>query len=714
MTMDAALQQRLDGLVERAQQDFKEGSLPVVTAADLLRATDDDAAVQAGIDTAEVLLGLGLDPEALAAALVHELHREGLQDAETLAERLSPAVAGLSEGVLRLDEIRWSQIESEAAESLRKMFLSMASDLRVVLIALAARVHAVRRLKELPEDERQRRAAETMEVYAPLANRLGIWQLKWELEDLAFKFLQPDTFQEIKALLAQKRNARTEAIERVKRELTQKLAEAGINGKVTGRPKHMYSIYKKMTRKGISFEQVYDVAATRVIVDDVAACYAALGIVHGAWTPIDGEFDDYIAKPKENFYRSLHTAVIGPDGKPLEIQIRTQEMHDYNEFGVAAHWRYKESKKADRRFDEKINWLRQIMEWQKDVTDPHEVAQSLKTDIFADQVYVFTPGGDVIDLPSGATPVDFAYRIHTQVGHRCRGARVNGQMVTLDRPLQTGDRVEIITSKQGGPSRDWLNPHLGQVQTSGAKQKIRQYFRLQERDQSIAMGRDTVERELKRLGLDPKHLDVLSSLYPQYGGVEDVLAAIGFGDISSQSVGARLWELERERTKKDEPVLPPAEAEPAKPSTTSVSMAGVEDVMSSPAGCCRPVPGDEVVGFITRGRGVVIHRRDCPNYLNHPEKERWMELSWGQKKGETYPVQLQIIALDRPGLLRDIAEVVALEGVNMTSTAARGSDADENAIVDTTVQIRNSEQLGRVLAKLERLRNVLSARRIRS
>jgi GTP pyrophosphokinase len=343
------------------------------------------------------------------------------------------------------------------------------------------------------------------------------------------------------------------------------------------------------------------------------------------------------------------------------------------------------------------------------------VAQSLKTDIFADQVYVFTPGGDVIDLPLGATPVDFAYRIHTQVGHRCRGARVNGQMVPLDYRLKTGDRVEIMTSKQGGPSRDWLNPHLGQVQTSGAKQKIRQYFRLQERDPSIAMGRDIVERELKRIGLDAKNIDELPNLYPNYGGVDDVLAAIGFGDISSQSVGARLLEVERERSRSEDPPPLPTTSEPAKkPAATSVSMAGVEDVMSSPAGCCKPVPGDAVVGFITRGRGVVIHRRDCPNYVNHPEKERWMDLSWGQKKGETYPVQVQIVADDRPGLLRDISEVVSLEGVNMTSTSARGADQEENAVVDTTLQIRDSEQLMRVLSKLGRLRSVISARRIRS
>jgi guanosine-3',5'-bis(diphosphate) 3'-pyrophosphohydrolase len=459
-----------------------------------------------------------------------------------------------------------------------------------------------------------------------------------------------------------------------------------------------------MKRKKVGFEQIYDVNAVRIVVKEVAQCYAALGLVHASWTPIDGEFDDYIAKPKENFYRSLHTAVFGPDGKPLEVQIRTREMHEYNESGVAAHWRYKEAKKADRRFDDKIDWVRQLMQWQRDVTDPHEMARSLKTDIFADQVYVFTPTGDVVDLPQGATPIDFAYRIHTNVGHACRGAKVNGQIVPLHTHLQNGDRVEIITGK-GGPSRDWLNPHEALVRTASAKQKIRQYFRAQRRDEAIAMAREMVDRELKRVGVDVP-IDQIAAMYPKYGKLDDFLAAIGYGDVSVKGVGARALELDSQRA----PPPPPTPAPAPKRGATSVSVAGVDDVLSRPARCCAPVPGDDVIGYITRGRGIIIHRSDCPNVKGHPEPERWMGLEWGVSPGETYPVEIQIVAHDRKGLLRDIADLVATESINMASTTARQND--DVCIVETTLHVRTHEQLVRVLTKLARLKDVTTARRV--
>ena len=437
--------------------------------------------------------------------------------------------------------------------------------------------------------------------------------------------------------------------------------------------------------------------------------------MHAHWTPISGEFDDYIAKPKENFYRSLHTAVIGPGGRPLEVQIRTQEMHEYNELGVAAHWRYKEAKKADRRFDEKITWSAPAHAvaagGHRTDADPRELAESLKTDVFHDQVFVFTPTGEVVDLPQGSTPIDFAYRIHTQVGHRCRGAKVGGQIVPLDYRLQTGDQVEIITSKTGGPSRDWLNPHLGQVQTAGARQKIRQYFRQLERDSSIAQGREAVERELKRVGLEGVRPEEVRALYPKYDTVDDFMAAVGFGDISVQSVAAHLLELER--TRRPEPAPPPAKKSAPTKHATSVSIAGIDDVLSQPARCCRPVPGDDVVGFITRGRGIVIHRTDCPNVRNHPEPDRWMPLRWGSRPDHAYPVEIQIVAVDRKGLLRDIADAVATEGLNMLSTSARSDEREDVAIVDATLQVRQSDQVVRVLTKLERLPAVLSARRVR-
>ncbi len=658
---------------------------------------DDDHALRA-VDTLEVLLGLRLDASVLAAALLC-----GAPD-DAFPDDVPPEIRGLIEGVQRLRTIKWAHLEQEASESLRKMFLSMASDLRVVLLALAERVHDLRRLKGHSAQDQQAVASEAMEVYAPLANRLGIWQLKWELEDLAFKWLEPDTFQEIKALLASKRKQRTDGISQVIDLLERKLADAGIEATVSGRPKHIYSIYKKMRRKGVGFEEIYDVSAVRVVVSQVAECYAVLGLVHADWVPIDGEFDDYIAKPKENFYRSLHTAVFGPDQRPLEVQIRTREMHEYNEFGVAAHWRYKEAKKADRRFDDKINWVRQLMEWQKGVTDPHDVARSLKTDIFADQIYVFTPAGEVIDLPMGATPIDFAYRVHTQVGHRCRGAKVGGQIVPLDYTLQTGDQVEIITVKTGGPSRDWLNASEGLVHTAGARQKIRHYFRAQQRDESIASGRELVERELKRLGIDRKVADV-AALYDQ--DVDDFLASVGFGDVNTRSVAQRILELE---PKPEEVKLPSAPK--SKEVSTSVNVAGVDDVLSRPANCCKPVPGDAVIGYISRGRGIVIHRSDCPNVRGSGEPDRWMELSWGSGHGSRFPVRVELVAQDRKGLLRDVADGVASEGVNLTDTSVRSDDMGA-ARFDLTLQVRNNTQLLRVLGKLERLPGVSWVRRRR-
>jgi len=739
--MDRSLEERLATVTARAKEDYGDAAGVIVTAAALLHrepetkeARDDPPSGreplsapqregpsdpegrksasppdgrEAGIEAAEILLNLRLDPQAVAAALVHELHRRTLVTTDQLHERVGEEVAALSEGVLRLDRIRWDRLEDEAAESLRKMFLAMASDLRVVLIALASRLHAVRRLDDMVPDEAHRLANETLEVYAPLANRLGVWQLKWELEDLAFRNLEPVTYREIKRLLAEKRDARTTMVREITEALANALADTGMVAKISGRPKHIYSIYKKMQRKRIGFEQVYDVSATRIIVERIDQCYAVLGVVHGLWTPIDGEFDDYIAKPKENFYRSLHTAVIGPDGKPLEIQIRTIDMHEYNEFGIAAHWRYKEAKKADRRFDEKINWIRQLMEWQRDVVDPHALAHSLKTDVFADQVFVFTPRGDIVDLPIGATPIDFAYRVHTEVGHRCRGAKVNGQIVPLDRPLKTGDRIEIITGRTGGPSRDWLNPHLGQTRTASAKQKIRQYFRQQEREASILAGKEALERELKRLGLEAKRGEEILELYPRYPSLDELYAAIGFGDASSQAIASKVLEVE--------PREPPRSQGPTAADSrrsASVSVAGIDDVLSQPARCCNPVPGDQVVGFITRGRGVTIHRVDCPNYLNHPDANRWMDLGWGDTSGRTYPVAIQIVASERPGLLRDIADLMANEGTTLTSMSTRATDRGGSAVVDLTLQMRHHTQLVRILGKLERLPDVRSVRRM--
>jgi len=678
-------------------------------------------AVERGRTTALEIARLKLDMASIVAALLvrpiadgllgPEQLRAGLADETSAPPELTVAaeVGAIAEGLQRIATVHWSHLEEESAERLRKMFLAMAADVRVVLVALADRVQTLRELDARPAAERAAIAAEALSVFAPLANRLGVWQLKWEIEDLALRQIEPDTYREVKRQLAAKRSERLGLVDKVMGVLRDELARAGIAGKVTGRPKHIYSIVKKMRRKGVGFEEVYDVTAVRVIVEEVRECYAVLGIVHELYEPIPGEFDDYIAKPKDNFYRSLHTAVVGPGGYSLEVQIRTWEMHDFAEYGVAAHWRYKEGGKGSRALDAKIDFLRQLMEWQREITDPHEIADSLRTDVFQDQIYVFTPTGDVVDLPRDATPVDFAYRIHTMVGHRCVGAKVNGAIVPLDTALQTGDRIEILTQKQPRPSRDWLSPHLGYTRTAGARQKIRHWFRQQGREQAIADGRELVERELKRVGLAHTKLDDVAALY-EARSVDDLLAGVGHGDVSPASVASRVLELE---APKAPPPLPPPVAPAHHGKPKGVRLAGIGDVLSQSARCCNPVPGDEVIGFVTRGRGVVIHRVDCPNVRNTPEPERLVALDWGGGQRTTFPVDVHIEAHDRAGLLRDIAEVIANEGLNLRAAQVDARGKSDIAIARLTIDVRESEQLVRVLAKLERLPYVVSAARVR-
>ncbi|MGQ9518279.1 MAG: RelA/SpoT family protein [Anaerolineae bacterium] len=488
--------------------------------------------IQHPLAVASILADLRLDPATIAAALLHDVVEDTSITIDDLRQEFGEEIARLVDGVTKLENINQLRkmsrpdLEEEQAENLRKIFLAMVDDVRVVLIKLADRLHNMRTLGALPDHKRRRIARETLEIYAPLANRLGIWQIKWELEDLAFRYLEPATYKRIASLIDERREDRMHTLEQITEVLRQRLKEAGIEAEVSSRPKHIYSIYRKMQRKGVEFDQIYDVRAVRIIVNTIAECYAALGIVHSLWKPIPREFDDFIATPKDNMYRSLHTAVVGPDGKPLEVQIRTWEMHRTAEYGIAAHWRYKEQlTKRDVDFENKIAWLRQIMEWRKEVTDAREFVDSLKTDVFQDRVYVFTPQGDVIDLPAGATPVDFAYHVHTEIGHRCRGARVNGRIVSLDYQLQNGDQVEIITAKRGGPSRDWLNPQLNYVKTSRARGKIRQWFRRQDREQNIQLGREILERELKRLNAEDISLEELAMNFG-YEKVDEFLAAI--------------------------------------------------------------------------------------------------------------------------------------------------------------------------------------------
>jgi GTP pyrophosphokinase len=529
-----------------------------------------------------------------------------------------------------------------------------------------------------------------------------VWQWKWELEDLSLRYMDPATYAEIASLIQERRPEREAGIERHVEVLRRKLSEEGIEAEITGRPKHIYSIHHKMERKGVAFRRVYDIRGIRVISNSVPDCYRILGVVHGLWRPIPGEFDDYIATPKENMYQSLHTAVIGDDGNTLEVQIRTWEMHRIAEYGIAAHWRYKEDGKRDEAFEAKIAWLRSLIEWRKEVTDADEFVDAMKTDIFKDRVYTFTPQGKLIDLPIGATPVDFAYYVHTEVGHRCRGARVNGKLVSLDYQLRNGDQVEILTARRGGPSRDWLNPAVGYIKTSRARSKIRQWFRRQDRGQNIAQGREVVERELKRLGLERLGHEGVARLF-KYEKVDDFHAAVGFGDIHSQQIASKVAET-RPREEEEFPRTPL----PPMPTTEGIEIQGTGGLLTRLGGCCNPLPGDDIIGYVTRGRGVTIHRRDCANILRPRDTERLIEVSWGTRL-QTVPATIHITAYDRARLMSEISSIIGAEDINI---AAVNQYVQKNiATIYITIEINNMAQLSRVLTRVARLPNVIEARR---
>jgi GTP pyrophosphokinase len=678
---------------------------------------------QHSLSVANILAKLRMDHETLAAAVLHDVLEDTPITYRDLEEEFGENVAQLVEGVTKMGQIqeyrgqsKKSKKERAQAESLRKMFLAMVDDIRVVLIKLADRTHNMRTLHHLREDKRKRIAKETLEIFAPLANRLGIWQIKWELEDLAFRYLDPETYKQIARMVDERRINREKYINTAADMLRAELYERGIHADVQGRPKHIYSIYRKMKRKGVTFDQIYDVRAVRVLVNTVGDCYAVLGIVHTTWRPIPGEFDDYIAAPKDNLYRSLHTAIVGPSGKTVEVQIRTYEMHQDAELGVAAHWRYKEGSRSDPNYDNKVAWIRSIMEWKEDVVDAREFVDQVKAEVFQDRVHVITPGGDIVDLPQGATPIDFAYYIHTEVGHRCRGAKINGKIVPLNYVLKNGEQIEILTAKRGGPSRDWLNPNLGYLKTSRARAKVRHWFKYLNYEENVSQGRVSLERELRRLGLSDINFDKLSQQF-QYHKVEEFLAAIGRSDIShTQMVNAINQVVETETPEADLWPLPTNHhAPPAQASYTGQpTVQGVGDLLTNLAQCCRPVPGDaEIVGYITRGRGVTIHRRDCPNVLNLIDRspERLISVDWGSVENVTYPVEVVIEAFDRTGLLLDISSIVANQHINMSSVHTVTSKSKNTVNVTVTLEVKNIDQLSRVLAMIEQLPNVTEVRR---
>ena len=671
--------------------------------------------IQHPLSVALLLADIGMGPDTIAAGLLHDVVEDTGICLDELAGTFNQDIAALVDGVTKLEQMEKQQVDDRfaedsargsvdrEAESLRKMFVAMAEDIRVVIIKLADRVHNMRTLDALNEERQRAFARETQEIFAPLASSLGVWQWKWELEDLSFRYLDVETYQWMKDLIAERRPDRETSIDHYIQILREKLADEGFEAEIEGRPKHMYSIYRKMLRKNVPFEQVYDVRGIRVIARNEPDCYRVLGLVHGLWKPIPGEFDDYIATPKDNGYQSLHTAVIADDGQTLEVQIRTAEMDRIAEYGVAAHWRYKNSGKPDPSFDTKIAWMRSLVEWQRELPDASEFVDAMKTDIFQDRVYTFTPQGDIIDLPAGSTPIDFAYHIHTEVGHRCRGAKVNEKWVGLDYQLKTGDRVRVITDKQASPSRDWLNPALGYVKTSRARSKIRRWFREQDRGKNIVQGREVVDRELKHLGMERISHEKVARLF-DYDDLDSFHAAVGFGDINTQQIAGKLAQVSGQEEKQLLPAEPPSVAQ----SVEGIQVQGTGGLMTRVAKCCSPLPGEEIVGYVTRGRGVTVHRRDCLNVLRVNDRDRLIDVDWGSER-QTVPVVAYVRAYDRTGLLHEIAGVISNEKINMS--ALNVSREKNIATLYITLEISDIAQLSRVLTKVESLSNVIEAKR---
>lgn len=675
------------------------------------------------IAVAAILTDLRMDPQALAAGLLHDVAEDTEYGIDYIRTNFGPTIAKLVDGVTKLKKIQEktgktdAPVSNQKAESLRKMMMASIDDLRVLIIKLSDRLHNMRTLGGQKEHKRRRIARETLDYYAPIANRLGIWRIKSELEDLSFRYLNPAAYKEIKSAIQQKEDDRDKMVARIRGELERALLEAGVQGEIKGRPKHIYSIYRKMERKGVTFDQIYDVHGFRILVENVAQCYAALGVVHTMWHPIPGEFDDYIANPKDNMYRSLHTGVrIKKDGRPVEIQIRTKEMHETAELGIAAHWQYKEQATHSKDVQEKIAYLRKLMQEPLATDDSDDFVESMKTDVFSDRVYVFTPNADIVDLPAGSTPIDFAYEIHTELGHRCRGANINGRLVSLDTKLRTGDQVSIISAKRGGPSRDWLNPDLEFVVTQRAKSKIRNWLRKQAREDNIQRGRQALEKELDRLSADMS-FETVARLF-KYDDLDDFLAAIGYGDINSQHIASKVLEYERREQERLAPLdfftFQNNAPDVDRYSREGLRVQGVEGLLTNLGRCCSPVPGDAITGYVTKGRGVTIHRDNCPNITRALAQGngRIIEVSWtATKQEQTYPVKVQVSAYDRSGLVRDVATLVADEHVNMRNIEAITGHKDNLAIITATLEIQEVSQLTRILTKIGRLPNIQDVRR---
>ena len=677
-----------------------------------------------GLEMAQVLAELRMDQASLVAAVLYRCVREERVPLEDIRKEFGDEVAALINGVQQMAAISsihhplkgnvLGQSEGQL-DNVRKMLVTMVDDVRVALIKLAERTSAIRAVKDAPDEKRMRVAREVFDIYAPLAHRLGIGHIKWELEDLSFRYLHATAYKKIAKLLDEKRLDRDRYIKRVIETLQTELAASGIKAELNGRAKHIYSIWRKMRRKGIDFSQVYDVRAVRVLVPEVKDCYAALGIVHTLWRHIPNEFDDYIANPKENGYQSLHTAVIGPEGKVMEVQIRTHEMHEEAELGVCAHWLYKgtDTKNRSSGYDAKINWLRQVLEWQEELGDLSGLADHLKSDVASDRVYVFTPEGHVVDLPQGATPVDFAYRVHTEIGHACRGARVNSRIVPLTYPLKTGDQIFILTSNNQAPSRDWLNPSLGYIQTSRARAKVTHWFKQQNRERNILDGRAILEDEFKRLSLyDVELLELAKKV--NCHSADDMFAAVGAGDLRPTHVANVAQQLLVPKSEQLDLKLSTARKTPYD-TESDIQILGVGKLKTQVAKCCKPLPGDPIGGYITVGRGVTVHREDCLTFLNLCEYEpnRIIEVNWGGTPASVYPVDVDIEAYDRSGLLRDITQLLSSSRSDVLALNTLTNKDENTAHIRITVEISSLEQLARLLAQIRNLPNIIDVRRKR-
>jgi GTP pyrophosphokinase len=688
--------------------------------ADQYRKSGDDFILHP-LAVANILAGLEMDTTTIVAALLHDVVEDTGISLSEIRPQVGNEVCLLIDGVTKLGRIEFKSYEEERVENLRKMFVAMAKDIRVILIKLADRLHNMRTVKHLRLEKQRQKARETLEIYAPLAHRLGIMQLKWELEDISFQVLEPKRYAEIQKMVAERRSEREAHLNSVINALKRELGKVGIKANISGRPKHFYSIYQKMIQKGKEFNEIYDLTGVRVIVDTIKDCYGALGTIHTLWKPVPGRFKDYIAMPKFNMYQSLHTTVIGPKGKPLEIQIRTHQMHKTAEYGIAAHWRYKEKAKDDK-FDERLAWLRQMLEWQSELKDPREFMEALKIDLFEDEVYVFTPKGDVINLPAGATPIDFAYSIHTDIGNQCIGAKVNNQIVPLEYRLKTGDFVEILTSKSSaGPSKDWLNI----VKTSRARSKIKQWFSKERKEASEHEGKELLQKELRKLGLGLKpsaQTELLESIAKEFNflKIEDLLAAIGDTRISAKQVAHKLAVKVKgekalpigEKLEREFPKRKIARIRRKKSGATSVRVLGQENLLTRLAQCCNPVPYEDIVGFITRGRGVSIHKKSCQNVKRLQESpERFIEVSWDYGQPGTFPVEIQVEALDRTKLLRDVSTVLGDAGLNILSASVK-TTKDHIAILRFVFEIANLEHLENVLRNVRKVDAVYDARRV--